>query len=81
MASITATPVIRPRRTAPVTPAVEVEDDHQPTNAVPGPDERTLARTTAAVVTSLVLLLGLVVGIAYGAGSVVGAVVEWFFTR
>lgn len=76
MASITAHPFIRPR-SAPAASAPPVEEHHQPTNAVPGPDERSLARTTAVVTTSLALLIGLVVAAAYGAGTVVGAFASW----
>jgi hypothetical protein len=76
MASITAHPGIRPRRSTAVA-EVPPEDDHQPTNPVPGPDERSLARTTAAVTTSLALLIGLAVAVAYGAGSLVRAVAAW----
>lgn len=82
MASIIAHPVIRPRRTAPAAPVeVRVEDDHSPRNDVPGPDERTLARTAAAVTVSLVLLIGTMVLLAVGAGTAVSAVAEWFLSR
>jgi hypothetical protein len=83
MTSITARTIAR--RPSPVAQvAVErpaVEDDHQPLHDVPGPDERSLARTTAAVVTSLVLLIGTMALVAYGAGSMVTAVTEWFLSR
>ncbi|WP_420112491.1 hypothetical protein [Pseudactinotalea sp.] len=82
MTSITAHTAIRPRRVAPARPTeVPVEDDHQPTNDVPGPDERSLARTTAAVVTSLVFLIGTMVLLAFGMGTVSNAVAEWFLSR
>jgi hypothetical protein len=77
MASITAHPGIRPRRSTAVVAEVPPEENHQPTNPVPGPDEGSLARTTAVVTTSLALLIGLVVAVAYGAGSVVGALASW----
>lgn len=78
MASITAAPVIRPRRTPAAAVPVAVEDDHRPTNDIPGPGERSLARTTAAVTTSLALLVGTFVLVAYGAGAAVRAVIAWF---
>lgn len=83
MTSITAHTIVRrPRAAAPVLPAQPaVEDNHQPTNDVPGPGERSLARTTAAVATSLVLLIGTMVLVAYGTGSMVNAVAEWFLSR
>lgn len=83
MASITAHPLARrPRPAAPAPPAEPaVEDDHQPTNAVPGPDESTLARTTVAVVSSLVLLIGTMLLIAVGIGTVSDAVASWFLAR
>lgn len=77
MAAITASPFHRTRPAAPARPVAAAPTS----DAVPGPDERSLARTTAVVVTSLVLLIGLVVGAAYGAGSIVNAVAEWFFNR
>ncbi|GAB2614270.1 hypothetical protein [Pseudactinotalea suaedae] len=83
MTSITAHAIVRrPRTAAPARPTeVPVEDNHLPTNDVPGPDERTLARTTAAVVTSLVLLIGTMVVLALGVGTVANAVTEWFLSR
>lgn len=83
MTSITAQTIARrPRPAAPATPAeLPVEDDHQPRGDVAGPDERSLARTTAAVVTSLVFLIGTMVLLAFGMGTVSNAVAEWFLSR
>lgn len=87
MTSITAHSIAR--RSRPAAPAVTAElpvelpaeDDHQPTNDVPGPDEHTLARTTAAVVASLVFLIGTMLLLAFGIGTVSNAVAEWFLSR
>lgn len=78
MASITAHPVIRPRRSAPAATEIPVEDDHQPVNAVAGPDERTLARTAAAVVTSIVLMISTIALVAAGAGAIIRGLAGWF---
>jgi len=83
MTSITAHTIVRRPRTAALArpTGLPVEDDHLPTNDVPGPDERTLARTTAAVATSLVLLIGTMVMLAFGVGTVANVVTEWFLSR
>ena len=78
MAAITASPFHRTRSAAPVRPAAP--DGGVPAEAVAGPDERTLARTTAVVITSLVLLIGTLVAAAWGVGTAVSGAVSWFMS-
>lgn len=76
MAAITVHPFTSTRSAAPARPS-DAAGRTAP-DVVPGPDERSLARTTAAVVTALLLLTGVLVGAAYGAGTLVNSVATWF---
>lgn len=83
MAAITTSPFHRTRSTAPVRPATpdaaRVQRDTR-SDDVPGPDERSLARTTAVVITSLALLIGVLVAAAWGVGTAVSGAVGWFMS-